>query len=69
VIHWTGRGTHKAAFLGMPPTNKQTTVSGTSIFRIEGGKIAEQWADWNLMSLMEQLGISTAPKVEGKVAA
>ena len=69
VIHWTGRGTHKANFLGMPPTNKQATVSGTSIFRIEGGKIAEQWADWNLMSLMEQLGISTAPKVEGKVAA
>jgi hypothetical protein len=37
------------------------TVSGTSINRIEGGKIVEQWSDWNLMTLMEQLGVSTAP--------
>jgi steroid delta-isomerase-like uncharacterized protein len=69
VIHWTARGTHKAPFLGMPPTDKQTTVSGTSIFRIEGGKIAEQWADWNLMSLMEQLGLAAAPMAEAKVSA
>jgi hypothetical protein len=40
------------------------TVSGTSINRIEGGKIVEQWSDWNLMSLMEQLGISSVPKAE-----
>ena len=69
VIHWTGRGTHKAPFLGMPPTNKQTTVSGTSIFRIEDGKIAEQWADWNLMSLMEQLGLAATPTAEATVPA
>src|SRR5947208_9399993 len=38
VIHWTARGTHKGQFLGMSPTNRKATVSGTSIFRIEGGK-------------------------------
>jgi steroid delta-isomerase-like uncharacterized protein len=64
VLHWTARGTHKGQFLGMAPTNKKATVSGTSIFRIENGKIVEQWADWNLMSLMEQLGMATAPKAE-----
>jgi steroid delta-isomerase-like uncharacterized protein len=64
VLHWTARGTHKGQFLGMAPTNKQATVSGTSIFRIDGGKIVEQWADWNLMSLMEQLGMATSPKME-----
>jgi steroid delta-isomerase-like uncharacterized protein len=64
VYHWTARGTHRGTFLGMPPTNKKATVSGTSIFRIENGKIAEQWANWNLMSLMEQLGIAIAPKVQ-----
>jgi steroid delta-isomerase-like uncharacterized protein len=62
VLHWTARGTHKGQFLGMAPTNKQATVSGTSIFRIDDGKIVEQWADWNLMSLMEQLGM--APRME-----
>jgi steroid delta-isomerase-like uncharacterized protein len=69
VLHWTARGTHKAQFLGMAPTNRNATVSGTSIFRIEGGKIVEQWSDWNLMSLMEQLGVATAPKTEAKARA
>jgi len=67
VIHWTGRGTHSGEFLGMMPTNKKATVSGTSIYRIEGSKIVEAWADWNLMTMMEQLGVSTAPQVESKM--
>ena len=66
VLHWTGQGTHKGEFLGMPPTNKKATVSGTSIFRIDNGKIVEQWSDWNLMSLMEQLGLAATPKTEAK---
>jgi steroid delta-isomerase-like uncharacterized protein len=64
VVHWTGTGTHKGQFLGMAPTNKKVSVSGTTIFRIEGSKIAEEWAHWNLMSMMEQLGINMATKVE-----
>ena len=59
VTHWTARGTHKADFLGMPATNRKATVTGSSIYRIEGGKIAEEWSHWNLMSLMEQLGVPT----------
>jgi steroid delta-isomerase-like uncharacterized protein len=69
VVHWTARGTHKGPFLGMQPTNGKCNVSGTSISRIEGGKITEHWADWNLMSLMQQLGLSAAPKAEEKVSA
>jgi hypothetical protein len=42
----------------------KTTVSGTTIFRIEGSKITEEWAHWNLLSMMEQLGINMAPKAE-----
>ena len=62
VIHWTARGTHKAPFLGMAPTDRRATVSGTSIYRFQGGKIVETWSDWNLMTLMEQLGLSVTPK-------
>jgi steroid delta-isomerase-like uncharacterized protein len=64
VIHWTARGTHKAPFLGMAPTNKKAEVSGTSIYRLQGGKIVETWSDWNVMTLMEQLGLSVTPKAE-----
>lgn len=68
VIHWTVRGTQKGPFLGIQPTNRACTVSGTSISRIEGGKLVEHWADWNVMTLMEQLGVAAAPKTEEKVA-
>src|ERR1700738_1645470 len=64
VIHWTVNGTHKGQFLGMPPTNKKASVTGTSINRLEGSKIAEMWSNWNLMSLMEQLGIAMAPQTQ-----
>jgi steroid delta-isomerase-like uncharacterized protein len=68
VVHWTVRGTHKGTFLGVQPTNRPCTVSGTSIFRMEGGKLVEHWADWNVMTLMEQLGVAAAPKAEEKVS-
>jgi steroid delta-isomerase-like uncharacterized protein len=69
VLHWTARGTHDGPFMGLQPTGKNATVSGTSIFRIDDGRIVEQWADWNLMSLMEQLGAATAPRVEAQAQA
>ena len=59
VVHWTVEGTHKGEFLGLPPTNQKALVAGTSIFRLEDGKIAENWSHWDLMSLMKQLGVKT----------
>jgi steroid delta-isomerase-like uncharacterized protein len=69
VVHWTIRGTQRQSFLGMAPTNRTATISGTTINRIENGKIVEQWSDWNLLSLMEQLGLATAPKQEAPAPA
>lgn len=62
VAHWTATGTHKGNFLGMPPTHKQATVSGTSIYRFEDSKIVEEWAHWDLMSMMHQLGLHMVPE-------
>jgi len=58
VHHWKAHGTHRGAFLGMPATNKSATVSGTTIYRMERGKVAEICVDWNLLSLLEQLGLA-----------
>ena len=62
VVHWTARGTHKGQFLGMPPTDRKVTIDGTSIYRLEGSKIAEAHANWNLASMMAQLGVFEVPK-------
>ena len=63
VAHWTARGTQGGPFLGIQPTHKVASVSGTSIFRIKNQKISEQFVDWNLLTLLEQLGAATAPRV------
>jgi hypothetical protein len=46
----------------MPPTNRKVTIDGTSIYRIEGPKIAEAHANWNLASMMQQLDVTEIPE-------
>ena len=36
-------GTHTGSFGGEAPSGKMFTLYGTTIYRIEGGKIAEDW--------------------------
>jgi len=62
VLHWRAHGTHKGPFLGMQPTNRKVTVDGTSIYRLEGSRIAESHANWNLATMMAQLGVIEVPK-------
>ena|SRR5215469_15238986 len=66
VVHWTARGTHRNLFLGLQPTDRSATVTGTSIFRMQNCRIVEQWADWNLLSLLQQLGIAMVPAAQEK---
>lgn len=59
TVSWTGRGSHSGKANGlMKPTGKHFQVSGTSRFRIENGKIAEVWNDWDRNELFRQIGVS-----------
>lgn len=64
VVHWTAHGTQEGQFLGVAATRKIASVGGTSIYRIKNQRIVEQFIDWNLLTLLEQLGAATAPKVQ-----
>jgi steroid delta-isomerase-like uncharacterized protein len=57
VLRWKARGTHEGELLGIPPTGKQVTLKGVDILRIEDGKIAERWAEYDNLGLMQQLGV------------
>lgn len=58
VAHrWTYRGTHQGTFQGIPPTGKQITLTGISIWRFEDGKIVESWHELDTLGLMQQLGV------------
>jgi steroid delta-isomerase-like uncharacterized protein len=54
---WTGRGTHKAEYIGIPPTGKKIVITGCNVFRIVGDKIAECWAHTDSLSMLQQLGV------------
>jgi len=57
VTRWTGTGTHQGEFMGIPPTGVLGTVAGIDIHRIADGKIAESWANWDILGLLQQLGV------------
>ena len=61
ATRWTGRGTQKGDLMGIPATGKQVTVTGITISRIAGGKIAEEWSNWDTLGMMQQLGAVPAP--------
>jgi steroid delta-isomerase-like uncharacterized protein len=62
ATRWTARGTHKGQFQGMPPTGKQITMSGMTIFRIANGKLVEGWNNPDLLGLLQQLGLVPVPE-------
>jgi steroid delta-isomerase-like uncharacterized protein len=68
VTRWTTTGTHKGSFMGIAPTGKRVTITGISIHRIAGGKIVEEWQEWDSLGLMQQLGVIPTFKFEGKAA-
>jgi steroid delta-isomerase-like uncharacterized protein len=56
TTRWTGRGTHEGELMGIEPTGKPVTVSGLTISRLEGGKIVEEYQNWDTFGMMQQLG-------------
>lgn len=53
---WTLTGTHRGAFAGMAPTGRRVTVTGVDFSRIVDDKVAEHWAQFDLLALMQQIG-------------
>ncbi len=56
VTRWSMRATHNGNFINIPPTGKQVTLSGISIFRIIDGKIVEDRAAEDTLNLLQQVG-------------
>jgi len=61
VARWTSQGTHKGEFMGIAATGKQGATTGIAIFRIVGGKVVEEWAEMDMLGMMQQLGVIPTP--------
>ena len=60
VLRWRVRGTHRGAFwtpIGtVPATGKQLELSATITYRLEDGRIAEEWACIDWLDVVRQFG-------------
>lgn len=66
VVRWRYSGTQRGQLEGLPPTGRYATGTGISICRFSGDRIREEFANWDALGLMQQLGVVTLP---GKAAA
>ena len=55
------RGTHLGELEGIAPTGRWVDCTGIVVSRMEGGKIAEDWANFDDLGLMRQLGAIPPP--------
>lgn len=57
VTRWTASGRHDGELFGRPATGKQVEFTGIDIHRVRDGRIVEEWASWDALGLMRQLGL------------
>lgn len=57
AVHWTARGSNTGSGNGLPATGRAVEITGTTLFRLDDGRIAEEWTCANSLGLMKQLGL------------
>lgn len=60
MVRWTGRGTNTGEGNGLPATGKHIEATGITVFHIVGGKIVEEWNEYDMLGLLRQLGLLPA---------
>lgn len=61
AVRFTLIGTHTGDFWGVPPGGAPILVAAHVLMRLEDGRVAELWGEFDRMALMQQL---TAPAAE-----
>jgi steroid delta-isomerase-like uncharacterized protein len=56
ALRWVSRGTHKGDLMGTAPTGKRVTFRGIQMQRILNGKIEEEWAGFNTVGALQEIG-------------
>jgi predicted ester cyclase len=58
---WMISGTHGGPFQGVPATGRLISFVGCDFSRVVDGKVAEHWAQFDLLSVLQQIGALPAP--------
>jgi steroid delta-isomerase-like uncharacterized protein len=54
---WKGEGTQTGEFAGIPATGRRVSFTGTTVYRVTGGKIAEELGEEDALLVLKQLGV------------
>lgn len=57
VTRWTALGTRRGEWMGIPATGRQITLEGINIYTVTCGKLSESHVNWDMLGLMQQLGV------------
>jgi predicted ester cyclase len=57
VSRFVATGTHRGGLMGMPPTEKSFTVSGTDVHRVVDGLVVESWLADDLPRILTEVGV------------
>lgn len=60
VTRCTTRGTHRGDYFGTPPTNRRVAISEVQIYRVVDGQIVEMWLVFNVLGVLQQMGMIPA---------
>ena len=62
-VAWSFRvkATQTGMLLGIPPTNRQISITGMVLSRFENGKWVEDHANWDVFTMLRQLGVIPQP--------
>ena len=61
AVHATFSGTQTGALGDIPATGNRISSDFVAILRIENGKIAEIWVEWDNLTILTQLGVFPPP--------
>jgi predicted ester cyclase len=62
VTRYTASGTHQGEFFGIAGTGNRVEFTGIQIDRFdEGGKMVEEWPEYDLLGAMRQIGAIPEP--------
>ncbi len=63
AVRWSTSSTHQGELMGIPATGLKTTTLGINIARFGAdGRVVEEWSSWDVMGLMQQLGVVAPPR-------
>jgi steroid delta-isomerase-like uncharacterized protein len=65
VARWIATGTHEGPWESIAPTGNEITWTGITVFRIECGRIAEEWSEADGLAFFEQMGLIEWPPADG----